>query len=176
MRDHATTPRASAEQWLLRAAPDEQVARDEWSCGVALLVAGRIWDAVRVPYEVLDPSFDGDTNPATLRTWIASMRLVGPSFCDPYRPYVYFLVQAGTDRVWPAGEFEAVKVECLGGTEPYVRHIGVPRIDRIKRPGPFWLVPPDRVAHRHVDAAHLLNVLRERLRQPVAEPAHGGVR
>ncbi|MER7477476.1 hypothetical protein ABTX60_07435 [Streptomyces sp. NPDC126510] len=165
-----------AQRWLLQAAPEEQVALNEWSCGVALLVAGRTWDAVRVPYEVLDTSFDADTAPKALRTCVADLRLVGPSFCDPYRPYVYFLVQAGTDRVWPAEEFESVKVECLGGTEPYVRHIGVPPIGRTERPGLFWLMPPDRVACRHVDAAHLLNVLRERLRQSLTEPAHGGVR
>lgn len=178
MREHATTCRESAEQWLLRAAPDEQAARDEWTRGVALLVAGRTWDAVRVPYGVLDPSLGLDTDPATLRACVARLRLVGPIFCDPYRPYVYFLVQAGTDAEWPAEEFAAVKVECLGGSEPYVRHVGVPPVARTERPGPFWLVPPDRVAYRHVDAAHLLDVLRERLRQaaPEAEPARGGVR
>jgi hypothetical protein len=166
----------SAQRWLLQAAPNEQVARGEWGSGVALLVAGRTWDAVRVPYDVLDPSFDGDTPSATLREYVTRLRLIGPSFCDPYRPYVYFLVRAGTDNEWPAEEFDAVKVECLGGTKPYVRHVGVPPVHCTDRPGLFWLVPPDRVAHRHVDAAHLLNVLRDRVRQRSAEPAHGGVR
>ncbi|MFB0617206.1 hypothetical protein [Streptomyces sp. AGS-58] len=152
--------RRAAERWLLRAAPSEETALKEWDSGVAVLVAGHSWDAVRVPYRLLDPTFDYDTEPEALRVCVTRLRLVGPAFCDPYRPYTYFLVPPGSDAHWPREEFVADEVECLGGTEPYVRHVGVPRVDRVKRPGLFWLTPPDTVAFRYVDPTHLLFVLR----------------
>ncbi|CAL9471643.1 hypothetical protein SUDANB145_02839 [Streptomyces sp. enrichment culture] len=163
--------REAARQWLLRAAPDVRGALDEWTRGVALLVAGRSWDAVRVPYTLLDPNFDHDTEPSTLRTWVTRQRLNGPVFCDPYRPFVYFLVPPGTDREWPRDVFKVAGLECLGGTEPYVRHVGVPPVDRTERPGLFWLLAPDGVGFRHVDAGHLIAVLRERQQEKSAEPA-----
>ncbi|MGP2435925.1 hypothetical protein [Streptomyces sp. JW3] len=166
--------RENAEQWLLRAAPDVRVALDEWTRGVAVLVAGRSWDAVRVPYALLDPAFHRATEPSTLRAWITQQHLVGPSFCDPYRPFAYFLVPPGTDREWPRGTFAvAAGLECLGGTEPYVRHVGVPRTDRTAPPGLFWLMPPDSVGSRYVDARHLISVLRARQQEEPVELVQG---
>jgi hypothetical protein len=154
--------RKAAEQWLLRAAKDPQDALNEWNRGTAVLVAGRNWDAVRVPYTLLDPAFTYETEPDTLRTLITRLRLVGPSFADPYGSHTYFLVPPRTDKTWPHAELTAIKVECLGATKSYMHHVGVPSLGRTERPGMFWLMPPDSAPFRHVDATHLLAVLRER--------------
>ncbi len=164
--------REAAQRWLLRAATDVPTALGQWGSGPAVLVAGRGWDAVRVPYEALDPAFDAGTDPTTLRTCLSRLRLIGPAFCDPRRANLYFLVQARTDRQWPHEELSPVDVVCFGGTGPYAHHIGVPRVDRTEPPGLFWLVPLDRVGYRHVDAAHLLGVVRAR-RQAVPELVPG---
>jgi hypothetical protein len=165
--------RNAAEQWLLRAAPDERTAH-QWSQGIALLVAGRTWDIVRVPYNLLDVAFNHETEPEALLACITRLHLVGPAFCDPCRPFVYFLVPPGTDARWPHYEFRRTQIACLGGTNAYEHQVGVPSIDRTQRPGRFWVVPPDNATHRHVDADHLLAVLREKLAE--AATAAGGVR
>lgn len=168
--------RETAERWLLRAAPDPALALEEWGRGVAVLVAGQAWDAVRVPYAVLDSTFNRGTQPGELRACVARLGLDGPVFCDPYRPFLYFLVPPGTDRDWPRETLARARIECLGGTEPYVHHVGVPRVDRTERPGLFWLLPPDSGRPRHVDAAHLVDVLCERLGQAAREAAREGAR
>jgi hypothetical protein len=152
--------RAAAESWLLATAPQRATAAMEWTTGgVAVLTAGVRWDAVRVPFKLLDPAFDGGTAPNVLRSRLEELHLVGPVFCDPYRPHLYFLVPPGTDRDWPA-DFTPVGVQCLGGTQPYIRHVGVPRLDQIATPGPYWLYPLDLGDRWHVDARHLYTVLR----------------
>lgn len=166
---HAPTnlsgPSGSATRWLLRAAADTETALAEWDAhAVALLVAGRAWDAVRVPYGALGYDFDGLTRPEDLRGQLDKLGVAGPVFCDPYRAYAYFLVPPGTDREWPHGEMTRAGVECFGGHGPYVHHVGVPRVDRTDRPGSFWLVTPDCTAREHVGPALLLGVLRKRLR------------
>jgi hypothetical protein len=145
--------------WLLAAAPHQATVGAEWSqYGVAVLTAGVTWDAVRVPYKILDGTFGHDTAPVVLRARLAALRVEGAVFCTPYR-YVYVLVPPGSDADWPR-DLASAGVECLGGTRPYVRHIGVPRIDRIAPPGPYWLLPPDRVDHRWAEPAALYETLR----------------
>jgi hypothetical protein len=150
--------RLTAHNWLLEAAPHRHTAGMEWTSNhVALLKAGVTWDVVRVPYAVLDRTFDRDTEPAALLRWLEAAEVGGAVFCDPYRPYMYVMVPPGTDRSWkrdlaPAG------VECLGGTQPYIHHVGVPRIDCVEPPRPFWVLSPD-AGRRHADADHLYKVL-----------------
>lgn len=165
--------REAAERWLLRAARDKRDALHQWSRGVALLVAGRTWDVVRVPSTMLDPGFDHTTEPAALLSCLTRLRLVGLAFCDPCRPFLYFLVPPGTDVHWPHHEFSRTQIACLGGTHYYEHHVGVPSIDRTQRPGRFWVVPPDSVTHPYVNADHLLAVLRQK--QAEAATASAGV-
>lgn len=156
--------RAAAQAWLLgvnaggrpsSSQGSPQMAMTEWTNhGVALLRAGITWDVVRVPYTVLDTDFDGDAEPDALRRRLEELEVSGAVFCDPYRPFLYFMVPPGSDEKWPR-DLASVGVECLGGTRPYIHHVGVPRMDRDKLPGPFWLLPPDNGTRRLVDP-HLL--------------------
>jgi hypothetical protein len=154
--------RVDAENWLLRAAMSPQTALAEWADqGVAVLTAGLMWDVVRVPYAVLDAAFDHATGPEELRRRLAEVKVTGAVFCDPYRPNLYVMVPPGTDKHWP-NRSHPRDVECLGGTPPYIHHVAVPRLERATPPGPFWLLPPDRVPHRLADPQHLHEVLHAR--------------
>ncbi|WP_331733925.1 hypothetical protein OG345_40785 (plasmid) [Streptomyces sp. NBC_01220] len=158
--------RTQAHNWLLAAAPHLPTAMTEWNTqGVALLTAGATWDVVRAPYALLDPAFERTTEPDALRHRLAVLEVAGSVFCDPYRPHFYFMVPAGTDREWPR-TLGTAAVECLGGTKPYIHHVGVPRLDRAGQPGPFWLTPPDCDGPRHVNAPHLYEVLQECAARP----------
>ncbi|MFD0032561.1 hypothetical protein ACFVJK_30690 [Streptomyces sp. NPDC127172] len=149
----------AAHTWLLESAADRQTAATEWIMqGLALLTAGVTWDAVRVPCALLDPDFDRSTEPAVLRRRVEELDVAGPVFCDPYRPHLYFMVPPGTDRDWPQ-DLAPAGVECLGGTRPYIHHVGIPRPDRIAPPGPYWLTSPNSGARRHVVAHRLYEVL-----------------
>ncbi len=148
----------AAEKWLYEAATVRETATQEWTTqGVALLTAGIMWDAVRVPYSPLGADLDRDTDPDTLRRRLHELQVCGPVFCDPYRPRLYVLVPPGTDRQWPR-TLAPIGVECLGGTRPYVHYVGVPRLDRIAPPGTYWVTPPDGT-RRHADPQHLYRVL-----------------
>jgi hypothetical protein len=166
--------REAAEQRLLRAAQDEWTALHQWSHSIALLVAGRTWDVVRLPSTMLDADFDHETEPAALPACITRLGMIGPAFCDPYRTAMHFLVPPGTNAHRPHEEFRRTQIACLRGANAYEHHVGVPRIDRTRRPGRFWVVPPDSVTHRHVDADHLLALLCQKLAEVEAAP--GGVR
>ncbi|RPE39710.1 hypothetical protein EDD90_2727 [Streptomyces sp. Ag109_O5-1] len=150
---------------MLGATASKLHAGTEWtSYGVAVLTAGLVWDVVRAPYTVLDRRFDRDTDPEELRREVKALE-VGAVFCDPYRPVLYFLVPPGTDRYWPQ-EVGPAGVGCLGGTLPYVHHVGVPRLDLISPPGLFWAVPPDYGGRVLADPKHLYRVLHERSSEP----------
>ncbi|MFG2950493.1 hypothetical protein [Streptomyces adustus] len=151
---------ADAEAWLLRAAPSPQTAAMEWArhC-VAVLAAGQKWDVVRVPYAVLHPDFGLDTTPDKLRHQVSELKMSGSMFCDPYRPYLYVMVPPGTDKTWPYDSSPA-GVECLGGTRPFIHHVGVPSLDRLAPPGLFWLIPPYSLDSPLADPEHLKQVLR----------------
>jgi hypothetical protein len=156
---------AAVQAWLYKAAPAPEVAAEEWRTqGVALLTAGVAWDAVRVPYAPL--GLVREDAPDTIRRRLGDLQVIGPVFADPYRPNLYVLVPPGTDRAWssalaPAG------VECLGGTPPYVRCVGVPRLDRVARPGPFWVTPPDSPDHL-ADPQQLYRTLHAHAREAAA--------
>ncbi|MFB9464544.1 hypothetical protein [Streptomyces cinereospinus] len=156
-RDRAR--RLAAYHWLLESAPHRDTAGMEWTrYGVALLTAGIRWDVVRVPYEVLHPSFARDTAPRDLTQRLGELGVIGPVFCDPYRPFAYFMVPPRTDQQWPR-DLAAAGVECLGGTRPYVYHVGVPQVERAAPPGLFWLAPPDEAKRQYVNPEHLHQVL-----------------
>jgi hypothetical protein len=143
------------------------VATTEWRMqGVALLQAGRVWDAVRVAYELLaDAGHAGD--PVMLRHLLHTLQIGGPVFCDPFRDCVYVLVPPGTDASWP-GALTKAGADCLGGTPPYIRHVGVPRLDRVSPPGTYWVIPPERATHPLTDPTHLQRVLHTRAARPRA--------
>lgn len=150
----------TAHHWLLRSAPHHQHAGTEWNhSGITLLRAGVNWDAVRAPYETF--GLDRDAPAEALRRRMTELEVTGPLFCDPYRPYVYALVPPATDSDWPQ-DLTAAGYPCLGGTSPYVHHVGVPAPYRTAPPGCFWLTPPDPGGKVHVDPDRLCLVLRER--------------
>ncbi|MFH9672880.1 hypothetical protein ACH4L5_11505 [Streptomyces sp. NPDC017405] len=164
LRGEARIRRAEAAQWLLRAADSPSAAAMEWQRhGVAVLTAGRQWDAVRAPYSAIGREFGRDTSPEVLRRRLTELGVAGAVFCDSHRPHVYFLVPPGTDRHWPADAGEA---QCLGGTPPYVRLVAVPRLDIVSLPGVFWLTPPDTGEPRLVDPEHLVQVLHASAAEP----------
>jgi hypothetical protein len=86
---------------------------------------------------------------------------------------MYFLVPPGTDKGWPL-DLVPAGVEILGGTEPYVRHVGVPSLSQIRRPGPFWVHPLDRGARWHVDPQHLYAVLHALVNETAAQSEASG--
>lgn len=162
--------RSAAAEWLYLAAPSRETASVEWTRqGVALLTAGRAWDAVRVPYGPLGADLDRDAGPDQLRRRLAELKVTGPVFCDPYRPYLYVLVPPGTDREW-GRTLEATGVECLGGTPPYIHHVGVPRLGLISPPGPYWVTPPDGSGHL-TNPRYLFQVLRAGVEESAKESA-----
>ncbi|WP_149824151.1 hypothetical protein [Streptomyces tailanensis] len=143
---------------MYQAAPSREVAAKDWTDhGVTLLKAGVVWDAVRVPYAILGQGLDRETAPDTLRWRMNELGLTGPAFCDPYRPYVYFLVPPETDQQWPR-TLAPAGIECLGGTQPYIHHVGVPRLNRTAPPGLYWLLLPDNTIW-HADPQRLEQVL-----------------
>ncbi|WP_030183199.1 hypothetical protein [Streptomyces sp. NRRL S-813] len=93
-----------------------------------------------------------------LRRRLHELAVEGPVFCDPYRPFLYVLVPPGTDEEWPRA-LDPMAVACLGGTRPYVHHVGVPRLHRAAPPGPYWLTAPHTAARRHTDPQHLRQLL-----------------
>ncbi|MFF4750516.1 hypothetical protein ACWD5R_17885 [Streptomyces sp. NPDC002514] len=151
--------RAAAEAWLHRSATT--VIDDDWAHDVVLLTAGIAWDAVRLPYTVLDPDADVGTPPDAMRVTLKRLRLAGPVFCDPYRDCLYVMVPPGTDRGWPSRLVDA-GVECLGRNGRLGHYVGVPVLDRTEPPGPYWLAAPDVVAFRYVDPHRLRQVLDDR--------------
>ncbi|MFE4421299.1 hypothetical protein [Streptomyces sp. NPDC056817] len=164
LRRHDWDRFTTAQEWLYRAAASRETAGNEWTQqGVAVLTAGVMWDAVRIPYAVLgvDPEQEHDTE--ALRGLLAELKLSGPAFCDPYRPFLYVLVPPGTDRQWPL-TLSPAGVECLGGTRPYVHYVGVPRVDRLQPPGLFWVTLPDG-SSRFTDPQRLFQVLHGRVQE-----------
>ncbi|MGY9065706.1 hypothetical protein [Streptomyces sp. CAS3] len=160
-RGEAVERRTQATLWMLKAAESQEAVGREWrQRGVALMAAGIVWDVVRTPYSALGRGFDRCIDPRELRSQVQEMG-VGAVWCDPFRPFLYFMVPPGTDRHWPSDMSQA-GLDCLGGTPPYTRHTGVPRLDRLSPPGHYWLVPPDYGGDVLADPVHLHKELRER--------------
>ncbi|MFI2437391.1 hypothetical protein [Streptomyces sp. NPDC018960] len=141
---HSTADRHLAvEQWLLSAARDRELARQEWTDrGVALLSLGGIMSAVRLPGRLVLPLTDADTAPSRdVDAFLAEVLGGGPVICDPRSLAYYCLVPAGTPHAWqdatPA--WAPLEVGVLGRDA----HLGVPRADCTGPDSfsPYWAVP-----------------------------------
>ncbi|RMB86157.1 hypothetical protein [Streptomyces shenzhenensis] len=65
-----------AKAWLYQAAPSHEAANEEWTTqGIAVLTAGIVWDAVRVPYTPLGADLDHHADPAQPRRRLAEPRV-----------------------------------------------------------------------------------------------------
>jgi hypothetical protein len=137
------TPSADAAAWLAAAAPDPDACRRAWQRsvrGIALLPAGRRWDALLVPG----------------RLGLAALRLLdrlpggGPVLFDPGDDTVGFLVPVGTAARWVG---TGIRGAGDGAWLP------VPHPRRGGR-GLRWLVPPDGTG-RLTDPGVLELVLHE---------------
>jgi hypothetical protein len=116
-----------AVEWLAAAAPDPDICRWEWersSSGIALLPAGRIWDALIVP---------GELGRITLDVLLRLVPEPGPVLADSGDSRVGFFVPPGTAARWVG---TGVRTAGPGAW------LAVPHPGRTGR-GLRWLVPPD---------------------------------
>ena len=116
-----------AVEWLAAAAPDPDGCRWEWergSTGIALLPAGRIWDALIVP---------GELGQITVEVLLRMAAEPGPVLADTGGHRVGFLVPPGTAARWVGSGVRTA------GTGAW---LAVPHPVRGGR-GLRWLVPPD---------------------------------
>ncbi|MFJ2898640.1 hypothetical protein ACIO87_27580 [Streptomyces sp. NPDC087218] len=118
----------AAVEWLVSVAPDPDACRREWARdprGIALLPAGRRWDALILPGELGRPTLDVLT------------RLIdrpGPVFADSGEARIGFLVPPGTVAHWVG---TGVRGAGRGAW------IVVPYPGRTAAGGVRWLIPPD---------------------------------
>jgi len=116
-----------AVEWLVSAALDPDTCRWEWersTTGIALLPAGRIWDALIVP---------GELGRITLDVLLRMVAEPGPVLADSGDFRVGFLVPPGTAARWVG---TGVRTAGPGAW------LAVPHPGRTG-PGLRWLVPPD---------------------------------
>ncbi|MGX2994432.1 hypothetical protein JNUCC64_09055 [Streptomyces sp. JNUCC 64] len=127
-------------RWLLSAADDPLTGYAEWTTrDVALLSCGRVFDAVRVPCDLVRVAVsaaDDRRASALLHRALEG----GPVFLDRYARQVYALTGCGS---WPS-EGRTPQVEHLGDG----CYLGVPRLDLFLSPAArapesraFWAGP-----------------------------------
>lgn len=123
-------------EWLARAHPSPEQARREWTeRGVALLPCGRQFAAVRIPPHLVHAAL-GTVDAQEIAESLA-FDLGGPVIHDGRVTSSYYaLIQWHAGLVWDGGE----DAPCLA-TDTY---LGVPRIERLRPPGPHWVVAPRR--------------------------------
>ncbi|MFI1890678.1 hypothetical protein [Streptomyces jumonjinensis] len=117
--------------WFAEALDDPADALTAWREGShALLPAGRRFDAVRIPVELIHAAAGGAEHD-TVAEYLAV--LDGPSICDPARWY-YALVPPRTTETWTCG-----LASCLGRGS----WLTVPRPDATEHTvaGLHWCVP-----------------------------------
>ncbi|MFD7964384.1 hypothetical protein ACFV5J_26670 [Streptomyces zaomyceticus] len=127
---------ATAEMWLLLAAPDVRQAREEWKTwGVALLRCGGLFSAVRIPAAIVHAAA-GTSDRDELGVFLADA-LDGPVFYDGSGQQFYALTPHSTARLWKVPD-----AECLGSDH----FLGVPATC-LTEPDPrcaaWWIVPMD---------------------------------
>jgi hypothetical protein len=151
--------RAIAE-WLTREHPTPIQVWTEWAAhGVALLPLGKRFAAVRMTMDVVHAAVGSDSADQVAEVLVAL--LDGPVVYDRRvtGATYYALVQWHPDLVWAHDEV----APCLGRGI----YLGVPRIDRRKPPGTYWVVAPryagDLCAPEAVAA--LVDIGRQRLLQ-----------
>lgn len=128
------TERAIAE-WLTWEHPVPAQVWTEWTThGVALLPLGKRFAAVRMPMDVVHAALD--TEQSTQVALPLGQLLCGPVVYDRRVVGVtyYALIQWNPDLVWAHDEV----APCLGRGI----YLGVPRIDRRRPPGTYWVVAP----------------------------------
>lgn len=131
--------RLAVEHWLLGAAENRDLAREQWERaeGLALLACGGVLGAVRVPARLVwaaAGTIELRETDAFLRRW----SLGGGVFMDLHSHMYYFLVPGSTARQWTGSEFP--DVACLGRDH----YLGVPAVDRTEPRGRcYWCVPMD---------------------------------
>ncbi|GGP86019.1 hypothetical protein [Streptomyces melanogenes] len=129
--------RAAITNWLASAHATPAQARREFNVGIALLRTGDVFDAIRLPASVVH-SAAGSSAPEAVVAFLAKGLRVGAVIHDAYGVGVWYyaLVPPGTYDHW-----RVPGVECLApGT-----WLGVPRLDLLSRPGPYWALPPHAV-------------------------------
>jgi putative ATP-grasp target RiPP len=122
-------------EWLARSHPVPERVRTEWaSQGVALLPLGERFAAVRIASEVVHAAVQSEDQD---RVATALGELLGGAIIYDRRVAggtYYALVDGHAGAVWACDS----TATCLGhGT-----YLGVPRIDRQRPPGTYWVVPP----------------------------------
>lgn len=121
--------------WLARAHPNPGQAHTEWrEHHIALLPLGRTFSVIRIPERLVRASLD--TTDLNRTASLLADRLQGPVIRDsrPMGTPYYALIQWHSGLVWDGDE----DTPCLGDGA----YMGVPRLDRVTPPGPYWLVPP----------------------------------
>lgn len=137
----ARLPLATAiRQWLASAHPSPATGHAQWDSDtqIALLPLGRLFDAVRLPEDLVH-RVAGLSDPVTVNAWLGWSLNSGPVIHDPGGRRYYALVPPGTAPHW-----RAPAAACLG-TNTY---LGVPRPDltRCEEHGArsYWAVPLTR--------------------------------
>ncbi|MCF3960591.1 hypothetical protein [Streptomyces fuscigenes] len=132
-------PQPAVSRWLLQAAEDRALAREQWregNGGVALLACGGILSAIRAPAALVHAALEAETPrdvDAALRRWFDG----GAVFMDLHSRAYYFLVPGST--AWRRTERELPGVECCGQDH----YLGVPAIRLTEARGrSYWCLPP----------------------------------
>ncbi|PKV77020.1 hypothetical protein [Streptomyces sp. TLI_146] len=123
--------------WLAASHDAPAQAHREFDAGIALLRTGTRFEAIRLPAPVVHAAA-GSEDPDTVAAFLATALPSGAVIHDAYGVGVWYyaLVPPGTYTAW-----RTPGVECLRpGT-----WLGVPRVERTARPGPYWALPPRAV-------------------------------
>lgn len=133
------TQQSERAEWLARSQQEPAQAWREWSpCGggVAMLPLGRRFVAPRLPEELVYAAVE-TSEPQAVAARLA--KALGPVIFDgrAMGGTYYALMGLQDGRVW---EHEGVAPLLGRGT-----YLGVPRLDRLKPPGTYWVVPPRHV-------------------------------
>ncbi|OIJ88512.1 hypothetical protein BIV24_21580 [Streptomyces colonosanans] len=122
--------------WLLAASGDQERARAEWrEHGVALLAAGGIFAAIRIPGDLVRVTVKTDDDQA-VDDFLHRALEGGPVFRDRISDMYYALVPGSTAWRWNARAWPGL--ECLGRD----CYLGVPVPEPGRRRGrAYWCVP-----------------------------------
>ncbi|KUF13344.1 hypothetical protein [Streptomyces silvensis] len=138
---------AAIRCWLARAHPSPRQAESEWANGgVAMLPLGKLFDAVRVPGQLIHAAVGSD-DPHTVDEALSNW-LRGPVIRDTRIGSGSYYVLVPPDSQW-----EGPAPRLREGT-----YLTVPRIGRQMSPVTSWAVPPPRRGQL-CDPAHLAALL-----------------